>query len=71
MIQASMTEPKRHQSGDDCPIEGCGGALCIRNSMRIGSKQVGYLECAECGLRPEGNKVIRDAEQIRRRRRFA
>lgn len=69
MIQGTMTESKRLQSGDNCPIDGCGGALCIRNSFQVGSKQVGYLECSICGQRPDGNKVIRDAGAIRRRRR--
>ncbi len=55
------------RSGDACPNPECSGRLCVRNSKRVGDKQIQYLNCVACGGRPAENKIVREAADIRRR----
>lgn len=61
----------RKKTGDPCPEDGCPGALQIRNSFLRGNVQYAYLACSICGHRPDDNKVIRAAHEVRRRNRIA
>ena len=67
-VQHMAREVLRPRAGSRCP-KGCGGYLRVGNSRECGTVRVQYLVCGnpDCKHRPENNKVIRPAEEIRRR----
>lgn len=56
------------QSGQVC--ESCGeGTYCVYSSFlnESGTSQVQYVRCSQCFYRPANNKIVKPAENIRRR----
>lgn len=45
-------------SGDQCPVEECGGKLLVYSTRIVGNSRVRYLRCNLCGATPEHNKQM-------------